>query len=62
METKQQNKLVMEPEVPKASSIDSSCGVENGHIWEELAVFSFLQPFISAPRFLRVLFLFFYFT
>lgn len=44
METQQQNKPMLESEVPKAKSIDSPGGMENGHIWDELLCFPFSTP------------------
>lgn len=49
METQQQNKLMMESEVPKARSIDSPRRMENGHIWDELVCFPFFNLSSQLP-------------
>lgn len=48
METHQQNKPIMESEVPKANSIDSLRTAENGHIWDKLECFAFFN--LSSPH------------
>lgn len=46
--------LTLESVVPKARSIDSSHGMENGHDWDEL-VFSFFLVFVFEQQALALL-------